>query len=103
MVEYRMNAAQTEDVNIVIEALPTHRLTPVHEVVLAVSINDELPVVVHFDQGADDENDPSWQRNVLRNMLSGRATLRVPQGEYSLKVWAADCGTVVQRILVISK
>ncbi|MEO6569536.1 MAG: glycosyl hydrolase 115 family protein, partial [Opitutaceae bacterium] len=100
MLEYRVNAAKAGDVQIVIDALPTHRLTPAHEMVTAVSVNDDAPVVVRFDQGADDENDATWQRNVLRNAMYGRATLRVPQGAYTLKLWAADCGVVVQQISV---
>ena len=100
MLEYRANAAKAGDVQAVIDALPTHRLTPAHEMVTAVSVNDEAPVVVRCDQGADDENDATWQRNVLRNAMYGRATLRVPQGAYTLKLWAADCGVVVQQISV---
>ena len=100
MLEYRVHAAKAGDVQVTLDALPTHRLTPAHEVVAAVSINDEPPVVVRFDQGADDENDATWQRNVLRNAMYGRATLRVPQGAYTLKLWAADVGVVVQQISV---
>ncbi|MEO5957508.1 MAG: glycosyl hydrolase 115 family protein [Opitutaceae bacterium] len=103
MLEYRVNAAKAGDVQIVIDALPTHRLTPAHEVVAAVSVNDEAPVVVRFDQGIDDEKDATWQRNVLRGAMYGRATLRVPQGSYTLKVWAADCGVVLQQISVNPK
>jgi hypothetical protein len=103
MLEYRVNAAKAGDVQVIVDALPTHRLTPAHEVVAAVSVNDDPPVLVHFDQGADDENDATWQRNVLRSAMYGRATLRVPQGAYTLKLWAADCGVVVQQISVNSQ
>jgi hypothetical protein len=54
--------------------------------------------VIHFDQGQDDEHDPTWQTNVLRNAMFGKVTLRVPGGAYRLKLWAADVGVVIQRI-----
>ncbi|MEO7412105.1 MAG: hypothetical protein ABIZ81_02010 [Opitutaceae bacterium] len=48
-----------------------------------------------------DSNDAvTWQRHVLRGAMYGCATLRVPQGSYALKVWAADCGVVLQQISV---
>ena len=103
MLEYRVNAAKAGDVEIVIDALPTHRLTPEHQTVAAVSVNDEPPVLVRFDEGVDEENNPIWQRNVLRNAMYGRATLRVPQGAYTLKLWAADPGVVVQQIAINSR
>jgi hypothetical protein len=65
----------------------------------AVSINDEVPVVLSFDQGKDVEDDPTWQINVLRNAMFGRVRLCVPGGGvYNLKLWAADPSVVVQRI-----
>jgi hypothetical protein len=103
MAAYQVTAEKAGGVKVLIEALPTHRFTPGHEIVAGVSINDEPPVVVRFDRGTDDEHDPIWQRNVLRNAMQGEATLLVPQGPYTLKLWAADRGVVVQRILVDSK
>ena len=103
MVEFQINVATAGDVEVVIDALPTHPLTPEHQTVLAVSIDDDAPVLVHFDQGTDDEHDPTWQRNVLRNKMSGRVTLRAPAGPCSLKLWAADCGVVVQQMRVNSR
>ena len=103
MLEYRVRAAKAGDAQVIIDALPTHRLTPAHEVIAAVSINDGVPVVVHFDQGVDDENDATWQRNVLRGAMYGRATVSVPQGAYTLRVWAADCGVVLQQLSVNPK
>lgn len=100
MLAYEVNAPQAGAVELVIDALPTHRLTRSHENVVAVSINDGDPVVVHFDEGIDDEGDPTWQRNVLRNAMYGRATLHVPQGAYTLRLWASDCGVVVQQISI---
>jgi hypothetical protein len=103
MAEFRMTSLKAGAVQVSIDALPTHRFTPGHEIVAGVSINDEPPVLVRFDRGTDDEHDPVWQRNVLRNSMQGQATLLVPQGAYTFKLWAADRGLVVQRILVDSK
>jgi hypothetical protein len=93
-------AVRGSEVEIAIEALPTHPFTPAHEVLAAISINDEDPVLVHFDQGKDDENDPAWQKNVLRGFMTGSVKLKMPAGGSTLKVWAADPGVVVQRIVI---
>ncbi len=98
VAEYSVRIENAREVEVVIEALPTHRLTPAHEVLAAISVDDGEPVVVRVDQGKDDENDPTWQRNVLRNAMTGSATLRLPGGASQLKLWAADPGIVVQRI-----
>jgi hypothetical protein len=103
MVGYQVTAAKAGGVQVSIEALPTHRFTPSHEVVAGLSINDDPPVVVRFDRGTDDEHDLIWQRNVLRNAMQGEATLHVPKGSYTLKLWAADRGVVIQRVLVQPK
>jgi Glycosyl hydrolase family 115/Gylcosyl hydrolase family 115 C-terminal domain len=98
--EYTVQTGRAGEVEVIVEALPTHRLTPAHEVLAAVSINDEEPVVVRFEQGKDDEDDPTWQTNVLRHAMFGQVTLRVLGGPYKLKLWAADAGVVVQRIML---
>lgn len=98
VVEYTVRIEDAREVEVILEALPTHRLTPAHEVLAAVSVNDGDPVVIRFDQGKDDEDDPTWQRNVLRHAMSGRAALRLPGGSSKLKLWAADPGIVIQRI-----
>jgi len=99
--EYAVKAVYAGEVEVEVEALPTHRLTPAHEVLAAVSVDDGEPVVVRFERGRDDENDPVWQANVLRGAMSGRVRLRVPGGAYRLRLWAADAGVVVQRITLL--
>ncbi len=102
-VEYVVKSDLAGDVEIVIEALPTHRLTPKHEMITAVSIDDGEPVVVPFDEGKDPERDPTWGTNVLRGAMLGKAALRLPGGNYRLKLWAADPGIVVERIKLMPK
>jgi hypothetical protein len=101
VAEYSVKAGLTGEVVVTIEALPTHRLTPAHEVLAAVSINGIDPLIVHFDQGQDDEHDPTWQINVLRNAMFGQVMLRVPGGPFTLKLWSADSGVIVQRITLV--
>ncbi len=103
VAEYTVAIKDAREVDVILEALPTYRLTPAHEVLAAVSVNDGEPVLVRFDQGKDDEDDPTWQRNVLRNAMSGTVSLRVPEGASKLKLWAADPGVVVQRITLDHK
>lgn len=96
--EYAVAFDRAGQAQVTVEALPTHRLTPAHEVVAAVSVNDSEPVVVSFEQGQDDEHDPTWQTNVLRHAMCGTVTLEVPDGPCVFKLWAADSSVVVQHI-----
>jgi hypothetical protein len=98
VAEYTVKTDYAGEVEVIVEALPTHPLTPAHEILAAVSVNDGEPVVVRFEQGKDDEDAPTWQANVLRNAMFGRVKLRVPGGTYKLKLWAADPGVVIQQI-----
>ena len=101
VVEYTVQSRYAGEVEVIVEALPTHPFTSTHETLAAVSINDAEPTFVRFDQGKDDENDPTWQANVLRNAMSGKVRLRVPGRSYKLKLWAADPSVVVQRIKLL--
>ena len=100
VAEYTLQSGQAIDgeVEATLEALPTHPFTRQHEILAAVSINDGEPVIVRFDQGNDDENDPTWQTNVLRSAMTGKATLHLPSGAATIKLWSADPGVVIQRI-----
>ncbi len=100
VVEYRADGGKGGPVKLTIEALPTHRLTPVHDTMVAVSIDNGDPVLVHFAEGSDDENDPIWKVNVLRSTMLGTIHLRVPAGAYTFKLWAADPAAVILRISV---
>jgi hypothetical protein len=84
VVDYSVKTDHVGEVHVVVEALPTHRITPAHELLVATSIGDAEPVVVRFDKGKDDENDQTWQTNVLRSTLFG-----------------ADAGVVNQRITIV--
>jgi hypothetical protein len=101
VAEYAVKTDYAGEVVVIVEALPTHPLTPAHQVLAAASVNDGEPVVVGFEQGKDDEDDPTWQANVLRGAMFGRVRLRVPGGTYKLRLWAADPGVVVQRITLL--
>ena len=98
VAEYTVEADAAGEVEVIVEALPTHRLSPAHDVLAAVSINDGEPVVVRFEQGKDDEDDPTWQANVLRSAMAGHVKLKVPGATSKLKLWAADPSVVVLRI-----
>jgi hypothetical protein len=99
--EYRISHDQAGEVEIILEVLPTHRLTPAHEVLAAIAINDGEPLLVRFDQGKNDEYDPTWQTNVLRSMMPGQVTVRVPAGPSTLKVFAADSGVIIHGIKLV--
>lgn len=98
VVEYQADGGKGGPVKLTIEVLPTHRLTPAHDNVVAVSIGDGDPVLVRFDEGIDDEADATWQKNVLRSKMFGTIELRAPAGPYTLKLWAADPAVVVVRL-----
>jgi lysophospholipase L1-like esterase len=101
VAEYTVKNAHAGDVEVIVEALPTHAFTPAHPLVVALSIDDGQPTVVPFEQGKDDEDDPTWQTNVLRSAMFGKVTLRVPDRPYTLELWGVDSGVVVQRITIV--
>lgn len=88
------------EVEVMIAALPTHNLTPAHQVLAAVSINEADPQLVQFQQGKNHERDPVWQKNVLRNTMFGKVTLNILSRDTKLKLWAADPGVVVHSIAI---
>jgi len=98
--EYRLQIPRSESYDIMIEALPTHPLTLNHEVMAAVSIDEGDPVPVAFDHGKDDEDDPTWQANVLRGWMSGKTTLKLNSGQRILRLWGADPTAVIERVTV---
>lgn len=98
VAEYVVNGKGAGEAEVVVEALPTHPFTPKHEVMAAVSISDGPPVLVHFDRGGNSENAEQWQINVLRHAMLGTTTLKVPDGRFTLKLWAADRALVAQQI-----
>ncbi len=100
IAEYTVKSDYAGEVEVIIEALPTHAFTPAHELLVGLSIDDGEPVVVRFEQGEDDEDDPTWQANVLRSAMFGKVTLRV-RGTYTLKLFGADPGVVIQRITLV--
>ena len=103
IAEYAIENARAAEVEIIIEALPTHPVTPATEVIAAVSIDDAPPLLVRFDQGKDDERDATWQANVLRGAMFAKLRLAVPAGGYALKLWGADPAVVIQRISVLPR
>jgi hypothetical protein len=100
--EYTIEREQAGEVEIILEALPTHRFTPDHEILAAVAIGDDEPIVVEFDKGKDDEHDPTWQTNILRSMMPGAVTMHLPAGTSTLKLFAADAGVMVHGIKLVS-
>jgi hypothetical protein len=101
VAEYTVQSDHAGDIEVIVEALPTHAITPAHQLQVALSIDDGEPVIVRFEQGKDDEDDPTWQANVLRSAMIGKVTLRARSGPNTLHLWAADPGVVIQRITVV--
>ena len=98
MVEYVLQPERAGEFEVIIEALPTHPFTPAHEPIVGLSVNDEEPVLIRFEKGADDETDRIWARNVLRGAMSGKGSLHLPGGACKVRLWAADPGVVVQQL-----
>ncbi|MFT4176160.1 MAG: glycosyl hydrolase 115 family protein [Luteolibacter sp.] len=97
-VEYRVEMPREGEVEVMLEALPTHGFTPRHEVIAAVSVNEGDPVLLRFNKGKDNEYDPTWQANVLRSAMDGKIKMQMPAGHSTLKVWAADPALVLQHV-----
>jgi hypothetical protein len=82
---------------ILIEALPGQPISSEHELICAISIDDQPPTIVQFAQ-SNDEMDTTWQQNALRSAMTARVRTQLAPGRRALKLWAADPSVVITRI-----
>lgn len=80
-------------------ALPVHPLTSLNRLRLAVRLDGGALQVLDFETFGRSEE---WKRNVLSNTAVRTLALsQLPEGEYTLDVYALDPGFILDRIDVL--
>ncbi|HEV2296543.1 MAG TPA: hypothetical protein VGR35_22055 [Tepidisphaeraceae bacterium] len=89
------------DYDVVVEALPTHPITPEHQLVCAIAFNDDPPRIVRFEHSSDERN-RTWQQNVLRNATTARTTVRLQPGKHVLRLLGVDASVSIQGVQILA-
>jgi hypothetical protein len=99
VAEYPIQAFTGGQAKVSIEALPTQPINDQMALITAISIDDGAPVLLKFRQG-DDEKNPVWQANALRDAMMAEGVIDVPAGRHVLRLWGADPSVVADRIVL---
>ncbi|MRT93204.1 glycosyl hydrolase 115 family protein [Ancylomarina sp. 16SWW S1-10-2] len=98
VLEYDFYTFNFGEVNVLLQAVPTHAVNNERGVRCAVSIDNADPVIVDFQTfGRSDE----WMENVLKNTSVKAAQQIVNKaGKHTLKIWMVDPGVMIDQILI---
>ncbi|MGQ1909191.1 glycosyl hydrolase 115 family protein [Marinifilum sp. RC60d5] len=98
VLEYDFYTFNFGEVNVFLQAVPTHAVNNERGVRCAVSIDNADPVIVDFQTfGRSDE----WMENVLKNTSVQSAQQIVNKaGKHKLKIWMVDPGVMIDQILI---
>jgi len=84
---------------LVSRSLPTWPLRSGQPVRYAVALDNGAPHVIVI-RGYQDEMDPQWQEDVLRNAVFTASTHALSRGMHVLRVWAVDPGIVLDAFML---
>ncbi|WNH11176.1 glycosyl hydrolase 115 family protein [Thalassobellus suaedae] len=98
LLEYDFYAFNFGEVDVKVQAVPTHANYEGRGVRCAVAINDAEPVIVDFQTfGRSD----AWKQNVLKNASVQSVKQIVNKaGKHILKIWMVDSGVMIDQILI---
>ncbi|MDO5970737.1 glycosyl hydrolase 115 family protein [Flavivirga aquimarina] len=97
-LEYDFYAFNFGEVDVRLQAIPTHAPHTGRGVRCAVAIDDAEPVIVDFQTfGRSD----TWKQNVLKN-ASVKSVKQIVNkaGKHTLKIWMVDPGVMLDQILI---
>jgi hypothetical protein len=97
IAEYPVHITQGGETEVIVETLPTQPIDSDHALLVAVGVDDQLPVTATVEQ-ANDENSKLWQTNALQNAAFARVKLEIAAGDHVLKLYGADPSVGVQRV-----
>lgn len=97
-LEYEMYLFQAGKVSVNLYLSPTLNYFNDGGTKLAVSFDDEAPVVLNMNKDSSPKIWAEWVRNNI-NQVKASFQLDKP-GKHTLKVWMVDSGVVLQRIIV---
>jgi hypothetical protein len=98
VLEYDFYTFNFGEVDVFLQAVPTHAFNNNTGVRCAVSIDDAEPVIVDFQTfGRSD----TWKQNVLKNAAVKSVKQIVnTAGKHKLKIWMVDPGLMLDQILI---
>lgn len=97
-LEYDFYTFNFGEVNVNMQAVPTHALFKERGVRCAIAIDDTEPIIVDFQTfGRSD----TWKQNVLKN-ASVQTTKQIVHkaGKHTLKIWMVDPGVMIDQVLI---
>jgi len=98
-IEYSFNTKSAGASTITFFLLPTHSVVNQPGLRFAFSMDGAEPRIVTIDNDVD-VSSRKWSFNVLSNQTSGCATVELPTGRHTLRVYAVESGVVLDRITV---
>ena len=98
ILEYDFYAFNFGEVDVFLQAIPTHAPNNNTGVRCAIAIDDAEPVIVDFQTfGRSD----AWKQNVLKNASVQSVKQIVNKaGKHKLKIWMVDAGVMIDQILI---
>ena len=97
-LEYDFYTFNFGEVDVNIQAVPTHAIHKGRGVRCAISIDDAEPVIVDFQTFGRSEK---WKQNVLKNASVQSVKQIVNKaGKHTLKIWMVDAGVMLDQILI---
>jgi len=101
-LQYNLWLQHEGDWQVTVRALPTFSVVAGQPQRYAIAFDDQTPQVVSLPVGKS-ENDPAWQKNVLRNaaLTISNHSIGVP-GKHTLKIWMVDPGIVLDTIVAVN-
>ena len=98
VLEYDFYIFNFGEVDVNIQAVPTHAPYAGIGVRCAISIDDATPVFVDFETTGRSEE---WKENVLKNASVQMAKQIVNKaGKHTLKIWMVDPGVLIDQVLI---
>jgi hypothetical protein len=97
-LEYDFYTFNFGEVDVLLQAIPTHAFNNKTGVRCAVAIDDSAPVIVDFQTfGRSD----IWKQNVLKNAsITSVKQIVNKAGKHKLKIWMVDSGVMLDQILI---
>ena len=98
VLEYDFYTFNFGEVNVNLQAVPTHAPHAGIGVRCAVAIDDAEPVIVDFQTFGRSE---TWKENVLKNATVKSVKQIVnTAGKHTLKIWMVDAGVMIDQVLI---
>ncbi|WP_147678041.1 glycosyl hydrolase 115 family protein [Algibacter pacificus] len=98
VLEYDFYTFNFGEVDVFLQAVPTHAFNNNSGVRCAVAIDNAEPVIIDFQTSGRSE---TWKQNVLKN-ASVKSVKQIvnTSGKHKLKIWMVDPGVMLDQILI---